>query len=83
MSIFIYLVFVLLGSDLGTGCSLVQGVLPDVLDLETEVKRRVSRIPYAPSGSNRKKPTTNHTSNYSVFTPRTKTQATLFRMNNI
>jgi hypothetical protein len=59
MSVCVYTVFVLyvLGSGLATGWSLVQGVLPNVLDLEIEVKRSVSRMPYAPSGSNRNKPT--------------------------
>jgi hypothetical protein len=40
---------------LATGWSPVQGVLPTVKDQETEVKRSVSRMPYAPSGSNRNK----------------------------
>jgi hypothetical protein len=52
----VYSVFVL-GSGLATGSSLVQRVLPNVLDKETEVKRRVSRMTYAPSASNRNKPT--------------------------
>jgi hypothetical protein len=52
----VYSVFVL-GSGLATDWSLVQGVLPNILDEETEVKRSVSRMPYAPSGSNRNKPT--------------------------
>jgi hypothetical protein len=51
-----YCVFVL-GSGLATGWSLVQGVLLNVLDKETEVKRSVSRVSNAPSGSNRNKPT--------------------------
>jgi hypothetical protein len=41
---------------LRTGGSPAQGVLPNVLDQETEVKRSVSRMPYAPSGTNRNKP---------------------------
>jgi hypothetical protein len=31
----------------------VKGVLPTVLDYETEMKQNVSRMPYASSGSNR------------------------------
>jgi hypothetical protein len=45
-------VFVL-DSGLATGRSSVQVVLPTVFDYETEVKRSVPRMPYAPSGSNR------------------------------
>jgi hypothetical protein len=52
----VYSVFVL-GSGFEAGWSLVQGVLPNVLDWETEVKRSVSRMPYAPSGSNGNKGT--------------------------
>jgi hypothetical protein len=54
MSVCVYSVFVL-GSGLATGWSPIQGVLPTVLDQETEVKRSVSRMPYAPSGSNRER----------------------------
>jgi hypothetical protein len=43
-----------LGSGFATGWSLVQGVLPNILDWETEVKQSVS---YPQSGSNRNKPT--------------------------
>jgi hypothetical protein len=46
MYLCVYSVFVL-GSGLATGWSPVQEVLP------TEVKQSVSRMPYAPSGSNR------------------------------
>jgi hypothetical protein len=48
-------VFVLprVGSGLASGWYPDQGVLPTVYDYETEVKRSVSRMPYAPSGSNR------------------------------
>jgi hypothetical protein len=42
-----------LGSGLVKGWSPIQGVLPTVLDYESEVKRNDSRMPYAPSGSNR------------------------------
>jgi hypothetical protein len=42
-----------LGNGLATGWSPIQDVLPTVLDWETEVKRSVSWVPYAPSGSNR------------------------------
>jgi hypothetical protein len=52
MSVCVYSVFVL-GSGLATGLFPTQGVLPTVLDQETEVKRSISRTPYAPSGSNR------------------------------
>jgi hypothetical protein len=55
-----------LGSGLGTGLPLVQGVLPNVLDEETEAKWSVSRMPYAPSRSNTNKPT-NHFIKMSVF----------------
>jgi hypothetical protein len=41
------------GSGLATSWSPVQGVLQTVLDYETEAKKSVSRMPYAPSGSNR------------------------------
>jgi hypothetical protein len=58
MSVCVYSVFVL-DSGLATGWSLVQGVLPNVLDQETEVKRSVSRMPYAPNWSNRNKSTQN------------------------
>jgi hypothetical protein len=54
--LFVFILFVL-GSGLATGWSLVQGVLPNVLHWETQVQRSVSRMPYAPSGSNRNKPT--------------------------
>jgi hypothetical protein len=40
---------VCLCSGLATGWSAVQGVLPTVLDYETEVKRSVSRMPCAPN----------------------------------
>jgi hypothetical protein len=50
----------LLGSDFATGPSLVLGVLPNVLDYETEVKRSVSGMTYVPSRSNKKKPPPNH-----------------------
>jgi hypothetical protein len=46
--------FCLLGSGLATGWSPVQGVLPTVLNKETPVKRSVSQMPCAPSGSNRR-----------------------------
>jgi hypothetical protein len=52
MSVRVYSVFVL-GSGLVTGWSPVQEVLQNVLDQETEVKRSVSRMPYAPRASNR------------------------------
>jgi hypothetical protein len=55
MSACVCSVFVL-GSGLATGWSLVRGVLPNVLVLETEVKLSVSQLPYAPSGSNRNIP---------------------------
>jgi hypothetical protein len=45
MSVCVYSVFVL-GSGLAKGRSSVQGILPTVLDKETEVKRSVSRMPY-------------------------------------
>jgi hypothetical protein len=51
-SVLVYTVFVL-GIGLATGRSPVQGVLPTLWYLETEVKRCVSRLPYAPSESNR------------------------------
>jgi hypothetical protein len=54
MDVCVYSLFVL-GSSLATGSSLVQEVLPNVLHEETEVKRSVSRMPYAPSGSNKNK----------------------------
>jgi hypothetical protein len=56
MDVCVYSAFVL-GSCLATGRSLVQGVLPNVLDKEAEIKRSVSRMSYAPSGSNWNKPT--------------------------
>jgi hypothetical protein len=52
MDVCVYSVF-MLGSGLATGWSLVQGVQPNVLDSETEVKRSVLRMPYAPRGSNK------------------------------
>jgi hypothetical protein len=52
MDVCVYSVFVL-GIGLATDWSPVRGVLPTVLDQETEVKRSFSRMPYAPSGSNR------------------------------
>jgi hypothetical protein len=67
MFVCVYSVFVL-GSGLATGWSLIQGVLPNVLDQETEVKQSVSRMPYAPSGSNRNKPTNQPTN--TAFCPR-------------
>jgi hypothetical protein len=48
MDVCFYSVFVF-GNGLATGWWLVQGVLPNVLDQETEVKRSVSRMPYAPN----------------------------------
>jgi hypothetical protein len=47
----------MLDNGLAMGWSLVQGVLPNVLDYESEVKRSFSRMPYAPIGSNRNKTT--------------------------
>jgi hypothetical protein len=55
MSVCVYYVFAL-GSGLATSWSLVQGVLPNVLDQESEVKRSASQMPYVPSGSKRNKP---------------------------
>jgi hypothetical protein len=52
MDVCVYSVFVL-GSGLAMGWSLAEGVLPDTLDQETEVKQSVSRMPYAPIWSNR------------------------------
>jgi hypothetical protein len=52
MSVCVYSVF-LLGSGLASDWSPIQGVLPTVLDNKIEVKRSVSRKPYASSGSNR------------------------------
>jgi hypothetical protein len=40
---------IILGSGLAMGWFPLQGVLPTLLDLETEVKRSVSRMPYAPN----------------------------------
>jgi hypothetical protein len=55
MSVCVYSVFVL-GIGLATVWSPVQGVLPTVLDQETErVNLSVSRTPYVPSGNNRNK----------------------------
>jgi hypothetical protein len=50
-----------LGGGFATDWSLVQGVVPNVLDYETEVKRSVSQMPYAPSGSNRNEGTNRKT----------------------
>jgi hypothetical protein len=57
MDVCVYSVFVL-GSGIAKGWSLVQDVLQNVLNQETEVKRSVSPMPYPPIGSNRNKPIT-------------------------
>jgi hypothetical protein len=50
--VYVYFMFVLpcVRRGLAMSWSLVQGVLPTVLDKETEVKREVSWMPYAPVG---------------------------------
>jgi hypothetical protein len=51
--VYMYSMFVLscVGRGLAMSRSLVQGVLPTVLDKETEVKREVSWMPHAPVGA--------------------------------
>jgi hypothetical protein len=51
--VYVYSMFVLscVGRGLAMSWSLVQGVLPTVLDNETEVKRKVSWTPHAPVGA--------------------------------
>jgi hypothetical protein len=51
--VYVYSMFVLscVGRGLAMSWSLIQGVLPTVLDKETEVKREVSWMPYAPVGA--------------------------------
>jgi hypothetical protein len=53
--VYVYSMFVLscVGRGLAMSWSLVQGVLPTVLDTETEVKWEVSWIPHAPVGGKR------------------------------
>jgi hypothetical protein len=48
--VYVYSMFVLssIGRGLAMSWSLVQGILPTVLDKETEVKRKVSWMPHAP-----------------------------------
>jgi hypothetical protein len=50
--VYVYSVFVLscVGRGLAMSWSLIQGVLPTVLDKETEVKRKVSWMLHAPGG---------------------------------
>jgi hypothetical protein len=51
--VYVYSMFVLscVGRCLAMSWSLIQGVLPTVLDKETEVKREVSWMPHAPTGA--------------------------------
>jgi hypothetical protein len=51
--VYVYYMSVLscVGRGLAMSWSLIQGVLPAVLDKETEVKRKVSCIPHAPVGA--------------------------------
>jgi hypothetical protein len=51
--VYVYSMFLLscVGRGLAMSWSLIQGVLPTVLDRETEVKREVSRMTHAPVGA--------------------------------
>jgi hypothetical protein len=55
LRLFCVCIVLCVGSGFATGSSPVQGVLPTILDQETEAKRSVSRMPCASSGSNRNK----------------------------
>jgi hypothetical protein len=57
MSVYVYSVFVLscVGSGLATGWSPVKGVLPTVLNQETEEKQSILRMPYAPKWEQQKR----------------------------
>jgi hypothetical protein len=51
--VYVYSMFVL--SCLAMSRSLIQGVLPTVLDKETEVKRKVSWMPHAPVAAKKRR----------------------------
>jgi hypothetical protein len=56
MNVYVYVYFIFVLSCVGRGLaamswSLIQGVLPTVLDKETEAKRKVSWMPHAPVGT--------------------------------
>jgi hypothetical protein len=46
-----YVLLSCVGRGLAISYSLVQGVLPTVLEKETEVKRKVSWMPHVPAGA--------------------------------
>jgi hypothetical protein len=57
MFLCVYSVFVLscVGSGLPTGWYSIQGLLPTILDEETELKQSISQMPYAPQWEQQEK----------------------------